>query len=229
MQEAMEGIHTRSYSVIDNALEYEGPLLEDMIEKRMNLLKWNNNKDMPLNERLVHMICSEGISLNNIFPIFYLLEMKGLMSMTCTINKEVLSDENLHTKSASVIYNTLCTQGIIERLSSSKVYEIIESYVKVDDVASEALYGDEDPFFLVMSESRSKTYTRIVANSILKYIGYDPLYTPGENPYKFIDQSVINTLEAFFDKEVVSYGLDAENEYEDESDDEEYYYRKESK
>jgi ribonucleotide reductase beta subunit family protein with ferritin-like domain len=222
MQEAMEGIHTRSYKVIDDALEYEGDLYDDLIERRMELLKWNMT-DMSISEKLIHMICSEGISLNNIFPIFYLLEMKGLLPMTCTINKEVLSDENLHTKSAAAIYNTLCKQSIIERLPEKKVYEIVSRYVEVDDVASKALYGDNDPFFLTMNEENSNIYTRIVANSILRSLGYQSLYPYNDNPYTFIDQSLINTLEFFFDKEVVAYGLDAENDYDDESDDENCY------
>lgn len=222
MQEAMEGVHTRSYKVIDDALEYDGELYDDMIQRRMELLSWNKS-DMSTSEKLIHMICSEGISLNNIFPIFYLLEMKGLLQQTCTINKEVLSDENLHTKSAATIYNVLSEQGIIDRLPQEEVYDIIARYVAADDVASEALYGDDDPFFLSMSTENSKKYTRIVANSILLSLGYNPMYEHYENPYKFIDQSLINTLEFFFDKDVVAYGLDAENSYQQESDDEDCY------
>lgn len=222
MQEAMEGIHTRSYKIIDDALEYEGDLYDDMIKRRMDLLNWNKSS-LSISEKLIHMICSEGISLNNIFPIFYLLEMVGLLSNVCTINKEVLSDENLHTKSAATMYSVLSAQGIIPRLPQEKVYEIVSRYVEVDDVASEALYGDNDPFFLSMNVESSKIYTRVVANSILQSIRYEPLYPHNENPYKFIDQSLINTLEFFFDKDVVAYGLDAENIYEDESDDEDCY------
>lgn len=223
MQEAMEGIHTRSYSVIDNMLEYEGDLLDDLISKRMNLLRWNKQKEMGLSEQLVHLVCSEGISFNTLFSMFFVLELRGMLPMTCTINKEVQSDENLHTKSSSALYNRLVDEGIIERLPIEKVYEIVGSYVEVDDVASSCLFGDEDPFFMSMTEENSMIFTRIVANSILRSLDYPPLYLDRENPYKFIDQSLVNTLEFFFDKDVVAYGLDAENEYHQESEDEDCY------
>lgn len=222
MQEAMEGIHTRSYSVIDSILEYDGPLLDDMIEKRMSILMWNKS-DMSLAEKLVHLSCSEGIAFNSLFCLFFLLEMKGLLPMTCTINKEVLSDEYLHTRSSAVLYNSLIDEGIIERLDKDKVYDIVNRYVLIDDIASESLYGDDDPFFLNMSGSNSKIYTRIIANSVLLSLGYDRIYSTSDNPYKFIDQSLVNTLEFFFDKDVVAYGLDAENKYDVESEDEECY------
>lgn len=218
MQEAMEGIHTRSYHIIDSVLDHP-EIHEEMVERRMELLSWNTG-DVSVSESLIHLVFSEGILLNNLFPIFFLLETKGLLPMTCTVNKEVLSDENLHTKSATTIYNVLTSRDMIERLSQEKVYELCSRYVAVDDAASESLYGSRHPFFLNMNPENSKIYTRLVANTILQALGYEPLYPKAENPYKFVDQSLLNTLEFFFDKEVVSYGLDHENPYIDESDDE---------
>lgn len=223
MQEAMEGIHTRSYSVIDNALEYDGHLLDELITKRMDLLRWNS-ENLTLAEQLVHLVFSEGISFNTLFSVFFILEMKALLPQTCTINKEVQSDENLHTKSSIALYNVLSRQGIIESLPTLTVYEICERYVRVDDLASELLFSDNDSFFLSMSTSNSMIFTRIIANSILTGLGYPPLYEVGENPYKFVDQTLVNTLEYFFDKEVVAYGLDADHEYEVESEDDECYH-----
>jgi len=218
MQEAMEGIHTLSYHTIDNALQY-GEIHDGILEKRIELLRWRDTP-LSLSEALVHLTFSEGILFNNLFPIFFLLEKKGLLPQTCTVNKEVLSDENLHTKSSSTLYNVLCREGIIDRLPSSTVYEICERYVAVDDITSSILYRDEDPFYSPMTPSNSRLYTRLIANTILQVLGYDPLYPDTPNPYTFVDQSLLNTLEFFFEKEVVSYGLDDDNPYTEESDDE---------
>jgi ribonucleotide reductase beta subunit family protein with ferritin-like domain len=218
MQEAMEGIHTLSYNTIDNALRYDD-IHDGILEARVDLLRWRNTP-LTLPEALIHLTFSEGILFNNLFPIFFLLEKKGLLPQSCTINKEVLSDENLHTKSSYTLYNVLSREGIISRLPSDRVYDICEKYVAVDDMTSSILYQDEDPFYAPMTPSNSRLYTRIVANTILRVLGYNHLYPDTPNPYTFMDQSLLNTLEFFFDKEVVSYGLDDDNPYVEESDDE---------
>jgi hypothetical protein len=114
--------------------------------------------------------------------------------------------------------------SLLPRLTETQVHEMVEDFVRVEDMASDGVLGnmskEESSFFLIMSAENSKIYTRIVANSILTALGYNPLYTytSNDNPYPFVDQSFVNTLTSFFDRDNTDYGLDVDHEYEDESD-----------
>lgn len=231
---AMEGIHIRSYGTIDSILPLE---LNDVdkeafakfIQSKVDVIaKWRSHGSDDLKYQLSRAILgnvfSEGLVFNTLFSVFSVPKKDGVLETTCLTNDEVLSDENIHTRGFITMYIVLVELGIIPRLSQQEVYDMLNDFIAVDDLCSEWLLGNMDEkekeFFLVMTETNAKIYTRIVANYILKSLGYTPLfpYTKDDNPYPFIKQSLINTLGFFFDKTVVEYGLKVDHDYEEDSD-----------
>lgn len=247
MQKAMEGVHTRSYGVIDSVLEYnsfsdpEAPIyisqLNDFINMSTNVVsKWRTSPSeymssdgisverakKALAKAIAGNVCAEAIKFNNLFSYFAPLKKEGILTLTCTTNDEVQVDENLHSTSFIEMYNVFRDRGLIDPLTVDEMYSIVNDFVLVDDKAAEWLLGnmssEDKAIFSPMSVDDSKKYTRIIANSVLRALRYPPLYPDFENPYKFLDQSLIMSLGYFFDKDIVEYGLDAEHEYVSDSD-----------
>lgn len=230
----MENEHRRSYALIDSILtlpekddiDRSAPFLDEKVKV---ISKWRSTENdaelgITLSRAIVGTILSEGLVFNTLFSFFLYLSKKGLLPITCTTNEEVRVDENLHTHFYISLYNVLTTNGFIPRLDEDDVNEMVNDFIHVEDMATENVLGsmgeDEKSFFLIMNTSNSKLYTRIVANSILKALGYDTLFpvTKDDNPYPFVNQSLIHTLTSFFDHQVVEYGKDVDHGYEEESD-----------
>lgn len=235
---SMEGVHFRSYAIMDRILHpFSG--LEDKIRNSMNtkleiLQSWNGdenaNTPKECSEALIHMAFGEGLDLNSLFTLFQYFETKALLPQSCTVNKEVLTDESIHTEMAILAYRILTDLGILPKLSNDEIYTIAEIHVNVDDLSSTVLYGGlnsvEKEFLSVINEDNAKTYTRILANGILRGLQVPELYTNlSKNPYAFATQSLLSMNEFFFDKQVVNYGEDIYNEIvyeEDPKQDDEY-------
>ena len=222
-QKLMEGVHTLAYDRIDRELEHE-LTPEDMscIGDKVHQLGTYRDKDV--STQLVAQVCAEGISFVTLFPIFYYLRKMGILPETCTINDEVLRDENMHTKTFITMYKVFSEDKVIPTLPENEVHAIIRDFVSVEDRLAETIYGrqgdTERAFFTVMTASNSKTYTRIIANTVLKSLGYSTIYdVHGEdNPFPFVDQGLINTLVGFFDRESAEYGIRTDHYYDSDSD-----------
>lgn len=223
VQRMMENIHTIAYDRIDRELEHDlddGDMVH--IREKVEHLSSYAGQDLPT--QILAQSCAEGISFLTLFPIFYYLRKMGILPETCTINDEVLRDENIHTRIFITLYNTLTKDGTMERLPQSRAHEIIRSFVEAEDRLAMAIYGsmdpDEEEFFTVMNVPNSMTYTRIAANSVTQALGYDILYpdVADSNPFPFVNQSVMDTLVGFFDRDSAEYGIRVDHEYESDSD-----------
>lgn len=229
-QTTMEFEHRRSYALIDSILALpdrekgDYPFLEKKVDVISKWRKTSTDLKKALSTAILGNVLSEGLVFNTLFSFFFYLKKDGLLPTTCVTNEEVLTDENLHTSFFITMYRIFTERGYIPRLSSQEVHEMIENFVSVDDMAADEILGNMSvrgkAFFLVMTPENSKKYTRIVANSILDALGYDRLYkvSASDNPYSFVDQSLIHSLTSFFDKDSADYGLDIDHAYEEESD-----------
>lgn len=220
-QRMMENIHTVAYDRIDRELEH--PLEEsDLVHIQDKVNHLSSYTDMDLSTQILAQSCAEGISFVTLFPIFYYLRKKGILPETCIINDEVLKDENLHTRMFITLYKVLSEDGSIVPLDQYRAYEIISSFVDTEDKMADIIYGgmskEEMNFFTVMNASNSKIYTRIVANSVTRALGYDIIYPEEQNPFPFVNQSVMDTLVGFFDRDSSEYGIRTDHHYDSDSD-----------
>lgn len=240
-QTTMEFEHRRSYALIDSILGSEKKEVPFLDEKVRVISKWRATSDNDytnfsekdrekLSIAILGTVFSEGLVFNTLFSFFLYLQKLGLIPTTCITNEEVRVDENLHTQFYIALYFSLTSMKgadgntLIPRLPQGKVHEMLMDFVRVEDMATETVLGnmseEEKDFFLIMNVDNSKLYTRIVANSILDALGYDTIFKcdKDDNPYTFVNQSLIHTLASFFDRDSVDYGLDVDHAYEDESD-----------
>lgn len=183
-----------------------------------------------LSRAIIGNVFSEGLVFNTLFSFFSIPKKEGILQTTCITNDEVLTDENIHAMSFIKIYNILTTKDnglgdvCIPRLEEKEVHKMVQDFIYVDDKTSDWLLGnmnlEEKDFFLIMTPENAKKYTRVVANCVLKALGYKPLfeYTKKDNPYPFIKQSLIHSLGFFFDKDQTEYGLAVDHPYESDSD-----------
>lgn len=238
---SMEGIHIRSYGMIDSILSLDIPdedlkMFESFIQMKIDAVsRWRSEgrEDLPyqLARAIMGNILTEGLVFNTLFSTFSILKKDSILETTCDINSEVQFDENIHTRGFITMMQVFVTLGHIPRLPESVVHDMVNEMIDIDDKCADWLLGnmnkDESEFFLIMTRENAMTYTRIVANGILQTLGYTPLFTLKEtgrildkesNPYPFINQSLISNLGFFFDKHIVDYGLNVDYPYESDSD-----------
>ena len=240
-QNGMEGIHLKSYGIIDNILDYGQNLwsgdcggldmkdaLQTFIQSKINIMrKWRScqaDKDTRfLSKAIIAMIYSEGLVLAPQFSMFGFIKKDGYLPQTCTVNAEVLYDEYMHLTFWITFYLTMCEQNHIPRLSNEEVYEITEDFIHIADLGSQWQYGNMDEqesmFFMELNDKNSMLYSRFMANYILKSLAYNPLYREvTNNPFPWMDLSLLNTVTSFFDADVVEYSLKTDYPIEYESD-----------
>lgn len=230
MQKAMEGIHTRSYVYIDDVLEIKdndvGEGFHEFVAAKTHMVgKYRNvaPSKKALTIAIIANIFSEAF-FNNQFALIGYLRKDGYLPQTTITNEEILYDENLHTESFVTMHNILTQRSIIPRISPDEMRAMTLDFISIEDKAIEWIYGNMDAdgqkFFLSMNEENAKIYTRILANSVLKAIGYASIYayTPSDNPFPWMDQTLLNTLTSFFDKDVSEYSLKVDYPIEYESD-----------
>lgn len=238
-QNAMEGIHVRSYHIIDQVLTLDKDIdfrtrFMPFIEEKVKCIgKWRGRdyRDKPLNiqkklltKALVANVCAEGITFNSLFSIPQYLRSQGILTGMASVNEEVRIDEASHCITGAKLYNVLVSLGMIPALAQEELVEIVDEFVRVDDIAIEYIFKDMDESerrdFMHMNAENSKVYTRILANTILESLGGNKHYpyTNSDNAYKFTNDALIHELTSFFDKQSAQYGLDVDNSVEYESD-----------
>lgn len=238
-QNAMEGIHMRSYRIIDQVLNLDDNIdfrtrFMPFIEEKVNCIgKWRGRdyhdkspeeKKKLLAKALVANVCAEGITFNSLFSVPQYLRSQGILTGMSGINEEVRIDEASHCITGAKLYNVMVENGLVPMLSQEELLEIVDEFVRVDDVAIEYIFKDMDEIekrdFMHMNAENSKIYTRILANTILESLGgvsHYP-YSQKDNAYKFTNDALIHELTSFFDKQSAQYGLDVDNTVNYESD-----------
>lgn len=113
MQLAIEDIHANMYSllldtIVENTTE-RTRLIDSIntIPVVRKIAEWINNcveSTIPFAERLLRMVCIEGILFQSCFCVIYWLKSRSLMPGLAQSNELIARDERLHTEFALLLY-----------------------------------------------------------------------------------------------------------------------------
>ena len=215
MQNAMEGIHSETYSVlIDKYVKdkqeqnflFEAIQTIPCIKKKADwALKWIESSDS-FEERLVGFACVEGIFFSGAFCAIYWLKKRGLLPGLTFSNELISRDEGLHTLFAVALYK------LNNRLPAQKVRTIIEDAVALEkEFICEAL-----PCSLIgMNASLMSQYIEFVADRLAVQMGIQKIFGT-VNPFDFMEMISLEGKSNFFEKKVSEYSKPGVGQNQDE-------------
>lgn len=210
LQGAMEDIHSVTYSNLLDAIvlnqtrrtELFGafktiPVIALMTEYMRNCIKSTEC----FAERILRMVCVEGIFFQGCFAGIYWLASTGLMPGLAASNELIARDEGLHTMFGIILF-----MMAEERISLERVHEIIDEAVEISGQFARAAIPEP---MTGMSADIMTDYNKSRANDILVLMGYGPLYSvTGSLPYA--DLLNLPTKVNFFERKVTDYAQVAE-------------------
>ena len=137
------------------------------------------------------------------------MKKRGLMPGLTFSNELISRDEGLHTKFACVLYDHL-----IQKLTDSEIYEIVDSAVQAEFVFVEEALPDN---IIGINAEQMKKYVLFVADHLLQDLGVEKKYN-AENPFEWMELISIQGKTNFFEKRVGEYSNKANPEMEDEQE-----------
>lgn len=200
----IENIHSETYSLlIDTYIKdpEEKRRLFNAIEtvpcvkkKAQWALRWIESKNFI--ERLVAFAAIEGIFFSGSFCSVFWLKKRGLMPGLSFSNELISRDEGLHCDFACLLYKM-----IQNKLSTSRIYEIIGSAVEIE----KEFVSDSLPVDLIgMNSKLMCQYIELVADRLIVALGYPKLYN-AINPFDFMELISLQGKTNFFEKRVGEY------------------------
>lgn len=216
MQNAMEGIHSETYSLLidqyvkdkDEQTKYFRAIdnIPCIKQKAEWALKWIDSSDSYAT-RLVAFACVEGIFFSGSFCAIYWLKKRGLLPGLTFSNELISRDEALHTEFAIALYHKL-----EYKLPQEKVLEIVREAVEIEN----QFICDALPCSLVGMNSKDMSqYIQFVADRLLQQLGQQKFYKTS-NPFDFMELISLEGKTNFFEKKVSEYskpgvGFDQKN------------------
>ncbi|MFM1842529.1 MAG: hypothetical protein RLZZ490_1265 [Cyanobacteriota bacterium] len=149
----------------------------------------------------------EGLYFYNGFIYFYNLASRMLMPGSADIFKMINRDELSHVR----LYQKLIPEAMqVFTHSTDQIYEMFDKAVEFECRWTNHIVGNN---ILGITESSTEQYTKYLANSRLRAIGLDPLYSDGKftkSPYTHLERFSDTKKEAhtkanFFEATVTSY------------------------
>lgn len=204
MQNAMEGIHSETYSVLIDTYvkdKDEQNHLFDAIQtipcirkKAEWALKWIESSD-DYTTRLIGFACVEGIFFSGAFCAIYWLKKRGLLPALTFSNELISRDEALHTLFAIAMYHKASP------LPADTIRAIIVEAVALEkEFICEAL-----PCSLIGMNARLMSqYIEFVADRLAVQLGIPKIYNAG-NPFDFMEMISLEGKSNFFEKKVSEY------------------------
>ena len=205
-QIAVENIHSETYSLlIDTYIKNPEDKLHLLhaistvpcIQRKANwALKWCDPTNASFAERIIAFAAVEGIFFSGSFCAIFWLKKRGLMPGLSFSNKLISRDEGLHCDFACLLYSKL-----INRLSESRIVEIINSAVKIEmEFVVDAL-----PVELIgMNSTMMCTYIKFCADCLLVALGCRRHYKT-RNPFEWMEMISLQGKTNFFEKRVGEY------------------------
>ena len=206
IQIAIEQVHSHTYSeqidsIIETPREKEEvfnsietmPVIKKMSTYIQSICKSNES----ISERLIMMLCCEGIMFSSSFCAIYWLKKSGKMNGLCSANELISRDEGLHSEFAAQLYN----RGYVSRLDDITVHEIVSRCVELTcEFSCEAL-----PVTLIgMNNESMSQYIKYIGDYWLGKIGHRPLYNIS-NPFNWMALIGMDNKSNFFEKRVTEY------------------------
>ena len=204
-QIAIENTHAIMYAQLIQTYvkdQIEIDKLFDGINERKSIklkadwsLRWFEDT-IPFNKRLIAFACVEGIFFSSSFCAIFYMKKRGLMPGLTFSNELISRDEGLHTKFACVLYDHL-----IQKLTDSEIYEIVDSAVQAEFVFVEEALPDN---IIGINAEQMKKYVLFVADHLLQDLGVEKKYN-AENPFEWMELISLTGKTNFFEKRVGEY------------------------
>lgn len=218
IQIAIEQIHARTYAML---LETYIPdkNKRDHLEDSMNTvksikmkadwaLKWINDQDASLAQRLVAFTIIEGVFFSGSFCGIFWIKKRGLMPGLVQSNELISRDEGMHTDFGVLLY----TRKLLpeEKLPEHTVHEMMKSAMEcerafIDESIPEELIG--------MNSDLMVQYVEYVADRLLMSLGYNKLYN-SENPFDWMNMISVESRTNFFERNASEYQKYTKQEFE---------------
>ena len=207
-QVAIETIHSEMYSIlIDTYIKdsqektklFQATQNYPCITKKFNWAqKWLNDKESNFATRLVAFALVEGLFFSSSFAAIYWIKKRGLMPGLTFSNELISRDEALHTEFAILLYSK-----IENRLSDSKIYEIITEAVAIE----KEFITESIPCRMIgMNANLMCQYIEFVADRLCLQLGYNKLYN-SQNPFDFMELISVESKVNFFERTNSEYAL----------------------
>lgn len=208
-QEMMEHIHTIVYGKLveiyikdldERAKIFDAINTIPSVKKKSGWAqKWINN-DLPLGENLIAFIFVEGLQFSGIFlGISHFKKKKhGQLKGLVASNQQIMPDEGMHRNSNILLYN----RYLVNKVSDERVYEILSEMMEIEE---EFLHDMLGTGILGLSAGTAIQYVKFLSDIILNAIDVPPYYNIEHNPYPYMEESSLEIITSFFEREVTSY------------------------
>lgn len=207
-QAAMENIHAEMYANLIEALiadsQEQRALLSSVSQyacvnaKAAWALRWLNNPDVSLGERLVAFAAVEGIFFSCSFCAIFWLKKRNLMPGLCMSNEFISRDEGMHTRFACMLVNRLP-----DKPGSAAILAIIRDAVDTErQYVREALCCD----LIGINASLMEQYLECVADVLLRALGCAPAYG-SSNPFEWMTLMTLDGKSNMFERPITEYRI----------------------
>lgn len=215
-QMAMENIHSKVYANILNMFfnnntgevqRYARQILDDeFLARKIHWLHRRVGAAQTRAEKVILFYLIEGIFFISSFYSIGLLRVRGLMNGVCQANDYISRDEQLHTRAAGLLFNSLLSPQ--EKPSAAWIKSIFSEAVQVEyDFIKSKSMG-----VTLVDVEEIRCFLEATADRLLKMIGLDALFgtTPPENcPLVYVGS--IKSVN-FFERENTDYTGSVEND-----------------
>jgi len=204
-QNAMEGIHTETYSLLIDAYVKSTEEKERLFTAHRTIPsvatkaawaeKWIGSSSS-FAHRLLAFACIEGIFFSGSFCSIFWLKKRGLLPGLCFSNELISRDEGLHTDFACLLYSK-----VVNKLPQSVVHDIVREAVDIE----RSFVCDALPVSLIgMNKESMSTYVEFCADRLLTALGVKKLYNV-RNPFEWMELISLQGKTNFFEKRVSEY------------------------
>jgi len=205
-QIAMENIHSEMYSLLIDTFIKDSAERERLfnaietvpaVKKKADwALRWIDNSEVTIAERVVAFASVEGIFFSGSFAAIFWLKKRGLMPGLTFSNELISRDEGLHTDFACLMF-----RHFVNKPSQERIYEIVKNAVDIEiEFLTEAL-----PVALIgMNSGLMINYIKFVADRLLTELQCQKVYKT-ENPFDFMENISLEGKTNFFEKRVGEY------------------------
>jgi len=154
-------------------------------------------------ERLLRMICVEGVLFPQTFAEIFWFGKRGLLPGLAQSNQLISRDETLHTLFAIELYNMINEDA---KLSKERVLEIFAEAIEIGnqfirDKCPEPLF---DAIAGPLNADLLLEYGKHQVNIILEKLGHAPHYD-AHNPFPFMEMQMMANHGSFFERKITDY------------------------
>ena len=207
-QIAIENVHSEMYSLlIDTYIKdaeekhrlFNAVTTIPCVSKKAKWAqKWIHDKKASFPIRLIAFAIVEGVFFSGSFCAIYWLKKRNLMPGLTLSNEWISSDEGMHTDFAITLSHMISDMNAVpEEIVHAMFSEAVE--IELEFII------DSIPCAMIGMNSKLMTqYIKFVADTLIKQLGYSPLYK-STNPFEFMELISLEGKTNFFESKNSSY------------------------